>query len=557
VQANSRITEALAAFRRGDLVRARVLATAQLDAERGPPEVHHLLGLIDCREGRLETGVKHLRDALDAEPDNAAFRVMLARALADSDRVQDALDVAAPRTGTSAAEIALWHVRAEAAQSIGRYEVAAEAWNVLCAARPDDWRAWASLGQSLLQLARFDDSEDAYLRAYSLAPAEASIVHELGSLYERTNRAEELEALLDRSADAGISKEQLPELWAGRMLRQGNSAAAKEMLANHSANRDPVRWHRLKARIAEADGNAAQAFEASRQMNRATPDFDEWRERAAAYREELRELARTITPEWAAALPQMEQVVTSDLAFLVGFPRSGTTLLDTFLMGHHQIRVIEEQGLLVAASQAAGRLVDLPKCSATRLQRAADIYSERLAGEVGRFEGLVVDKAPLNMHRIPLIDVLFGRVPIIFAQRHPCDAVLSGFMQSFIPNLGMASFLDIEDAADFYDAAMSVWTASDQALPLKVHTVVYEELIRDPAHTLRAVVEFLGLEWDERMLDHQATAKARGPTLNPSSNQITQPLTDRASGRWRRYEAQLEPVLPVLLSWADRLGYAH
>ena len=117
----------------------------------------------------------------------------------------------------------------------------------------------------------------------------------------------------------------------------------------------------------------------------------------------------------------------------------------------------------------------------------------------------------------PLIHLLFPGARVIFAQRHPCDAMLSGFMQSFSPNLGMAHFLDIADAADFYDAAMAVWTASQAALPLNVHTVVYEELVRDPEAVLRPLLGFLGREWDARVLDHRATARTRGAIVTPAT----------------------------------------
>jgi len=119
----------------------------------------------------------------------------------------------------------------------------------------------------------------------------------------------------------------------------------------------------------------------------------------------------------------------------------------------------------------------------------------------------------------------------------------------------MASFLDLGDAADFYDAAMSLWVASCAALPLTTHVIVYEELVRQPETTLRPLVESLGLGWDAAMLDHQTTARARGPIANPSYNQVTEPLHNQAIGRWRRYEKQLAPVLPILLPWAERLGY--
>src|SRR6185503_7716114 len=140
---------------------------------------------------------------------------------------------------------------------------------------------------------------------------------------------------------------------------------------------------------------------------------------------------------------------------------------------------------------------------------------------------------------------LFEGAPIIFVQRHPCDAVLSAFMQSFEPNLGMASFLDIADAADFCDVAMGLWAASAEALPLNVHRVIYEELVRDPEAVLRPLLKFLSLDWDERVLDHRATALRRGAILNTSYDQVVEPLITAAVGRWRRYERQLEPVLPV------------
>lgn len=128
-------------------------------------------------------------------------------------------------------------------------------------------------------------------------------------------------------------------------------------------------------------------------------------------------------------------------------------------------------------------------------------------------------------------------------------------MQSFEPNLGMASFLDLKDAAEFYDAVMDAWFAMRAALPLKVQTLVYEELVSDPESVLRPSVRTLGLEWDKRVLDHQATAKRRATLLNTSYNQVTEQLGAHASGRWRRYTDQLQEVLPILMPWARRLGY--
>ncbi len=644
----------MAAFRRGDLARSRALAKAQIDAEQGPPDVHHLLGLIECREGRLEAGIRHLRSALDAQPDNIAFRVMLGRALADAARPQEALDVAVPPADASPAAIALWHVRAEAAQAAGDHAAAAEGWKILCAARPDDWRGWANYGEALAGLERWEDSANAFRRAWTLnpnelpiqqnfasaltkagfyaeaadqlrtmldsgpddsgvrltlsrlladlgrheesmaeldkaarlavgekasshenvplirialpdrqdssrpiAPSEMRSLRELALLLERTNRVEALRILLADAEKLGIAREELGYPAAAIALRDGDGAEAKRLLELENSENDPVRWHRLMAKILDSLGETQDAFDAAIAMNRSVQDFDDWVRKGAQYGRRIRGLAGTITPKWAARLRPLDPGQRRAPAFLVGFPRSGTTLLDTFLMGHPDTEVLEELHMLGAAETVLGNVAHLPLRSAEQLEQARRAYFAELDKHVDRdFAGLVVDKLPLNMLGLPVIHTLFPEARIIFAQRHPCDAVLSGFMQSFTLNDAMSCFLTIEGSADLYDAAMSLFTASRDALDVPVHALVYEELVADPEAALQPLIRFLGLEWRPELLDHRATAQARGAIITPSYDQVVQPLSKAPSGRWRRYEEQLAPVLPVLLPWAQRLGYA-
>jgi hypothetical protein len=91
--------------------------------------------------------------------------------------------------------------------------------------------------------------------------------------------------------------------------------------------------------------------------------------------------------------------------------------------------------------------------------------------------------------------------------------------------------------------------------PLNVHQVAYEDLVIDPESQLRRLFSFLDVEWDERVTDHQTAAAARRFIASASYAQVIEPLHDRSIGRWKRYRAQLAPVLPILLPWAERLGY--
>jgi tetratricopeptide (TPR) repeat protein len=647
VQANANISDAIAAFQRGDLDRARALAEEQL--ERDPsPQLHHLLGLIECRMGRLERGVEWLRRASDAEPDNVSFRVMLARALVDDGRADEALAIASPPTGTSPPELALWHARAEAADAAQDWEASVGAWEQLCLAGAADWRAWNNYANALAKLGRWDNSWRAFKRALELNPGELAlrrslatalaragryeesadelerwveaapqdagiritfarlladlgrheesiaqlgkaaeltggtavvnedgsglidiaasgtasgvdvrVLKELAHLLERTNRMDALRTLLNDAAARGVGREEVGYPAAAVALRDGDPEEAGRLLVTDDPGVDPVRWHWLMARIADALGDSETAFAEAETMNRSAHDHDRWRGQCATHLQWVRLLAATITPKWGGGLRPLRKTVRHSPAFLVGFPRSGTTLLDTFLMGHPETQVLEEVPLIREVEAALGDMAALPQRSEAQLEQARQAYFAELDRHVDPdFAGLVIDKLPLNMLAAPFLYALFPGAPMIFAQRHPCDAVLSCFMQGFALNESMACFLDIEDAAAFYDAAMSVWMRSREALPLRTHTLVYEELVTDPEAALRPAVEFLGLEWSGELLDHRATAKSRGVIGTPSYDQVVQPLSRAPSGRWRRYEKQLRPVLPVLLPWAERLGYA-
>ena len=647
---------AVAAFQRGDFDHA--LRTIEMNARgrRKTPAEHHLLGLIHCRSADFAKGIDHLEQALDAEPANDAYRVMLARALMDANRPSDVLALQGPAGGDTPARVAFLEVRAQAAQAAGDWRAAAQCWSLIAQRRSSDWRARAGLANALsavgewqeaaasfeqavrlhpadpflregyaaaldrsgfsdqaaeqlgaavrlqpsrlqtrlalaqllsrlkrpadalavlqdvpaeqanrtellierarvlVALTDFNEAEELYRRILQQSPHERRAVRELGLLLERTGRIELLRELL-RSRPIADSDE-LGCLRAAVALHDRSPEDALEHLLSEDPFDEPERWHRIRAKIADRLGDSEQAFASATAMNRAAAGFGEWRERGLLYRRRTRAIAKAVTEELIRRLPRLAPSERRSPAFLVGFPRSGTTLLDTFLMGHPQTAVLEEEHMLAAAERVIGSVAHLAEVSASTLNEAREAYLSELDRHVpADFQGLVVDKLPLNMLGLPLIYALFPDARIIFAQRHPCDVVLSGFMQNFVLNDAMACFLDIDDAADLYDAALEAWARSTDVVPLAVHTLVYEDLVADSDRTLRPLLDFLGLEWRSGLLDHQATARRRGAILTPSYDQVTQKLTRQPIGRWKRYEKQLAPILPILLPWARRLGY--
>jgi hypothetical protein len=243
-------------------------------------------------------------------------------------------------------------------------------------------------------------------------------------------------------------------------------------------------------------------------------------------------------------------------AFLFGFPRSGTTLLDTFLMGHPDAAVLEERPVLHAVAEKLGAETGLERLDARAIDSLRAHYftvAEHYAPEArGR---QVIDKLPFGILDTALIHRIFPDARFIFVERHPCDVVLSCFMTRFDPKGGMANFLTLEDTARLYDLVMGHWRQCRAVFPLDVHTLRYERMIEDPESTLRPLTAFLGLTWHEGLLDHRGTAKARAHVATPSYAQIAEPLYTRARGRWEHYREQMAPVLPVLAPWADAMGY--
>jgi tetratricopeptide (TPR) repeat protein len=599
MQSQPQIKDAVDAFTAGDLDRARSLAE-QAVRSAPSPQWHHLLGLIHCRLGDPAAGVEHLRAAAQAEPGNAGYQLMLVRALVDAGRSEQVLEMPEPPPVTSPAILALWQARAEAADSARDLGSSLDAWRTVTAATPNDWRAWGSFGNALAAagqwddaakalaaalrlnpgeaairdhlvaalvqagnrhhaLLQFDQAEAVFRRAHELQPDNPSLVHHLGVVLDRTNRLDSLARLLDEALAAGIDPERLAYIRALLARREGRLEEARELLLTSDPADEPVQWHALRVKIADALGNPAEAFEAATEMNRAAIDrsvsVENWKRfvsESEAYRAGLHELARTITPQWAGRVPRLSEPAGQRLSFLLGFPRSGTTLLDTFLLGHPQVAVLEEKQLVGKAAHLIGGCAGLAESSVEGLGKARQTYLDTLAEHVGPdFSGLVVDKFPLDMAQAPVIEAMFPAAPMIFAQRHPCDVVLSGFMQ----RMGEVNFSDIRAAADYYDAMMSIWTNACEAMGFNVHTIVYEQLVEDPEKVLRPLIAFLGLDWDDAILDHRRTASDRGTIITPSYDQVVEPVTTRAVGRWKRYREQLDPVLGVLLPWAERLGY--
>ena len=412
---------------------------------------------------------------------------------------------------------------------------------------PADPIAAIELTRALIGLGQFDEAEK-LLRSQPLpGPEPARFSAAIARAYERQNRLAEAEALI-AELDEPLLKAQLA-------YRRGEFERALELAEAAPESEDPGERSELLGRIHDRLGRSSEAFAAFAEMNRhvgLAPGVAETR--AKGFRDRLaehdRQLAKGWIEGWAAVSPTPRAP-----AFILSFPRSGTTLLETLLMGHDGLRVADEKPMLdTVARRVEGQ--HIAQLDGSQLDELRRLYFDVAAQSVPSLgDRLLIDKQPFATIEAPLIHRLFSDARLIFVERHPCDVVLSCFTARFEPNPGLLNFTTLEGAARLYDAIMSFWTRCRDLLPLTVHELRYERLVANAEGEMRALLAFLGLEWDERVLDHVATAEARRSISTPSYAQVVEPLYDRSIGRWKRYAEQMKPVLPILAPWARRLGY--
>ena len=247
--------------------------------------------------------------------------------------------------------------------------------------------------------------------------------------------------------------------------------------------------------------------------------------------------------------------------FVIGFPRSGTTLLDTLLRGHPAIRVAEESNAVSAmvnrlSGQSDERLETLADLRDRDTDNIRKTYFDALARHAKPDNGVLpIDRFALNTVYAGEIHRIFPDARFILMLRHPADCVLSCFMQTFYETPANACFFTLEDSAHLYDRVFGLWRQYTGLLPLNVLQVKYEDLVTDAETTCRRILDFLDMPWHPGILEHERTARERPLIGTASYNQVTRPLYTEAQGHWRRYRAEMKPVLPALEPWISYFGY--
>jgi len=525
----SRYQEAMDLYNRGDTVAAEQRCHALLEEGR-MAGVLYLLGLCQLRQDKAQEAINSLLEAVELVPDNPRFLHDLGRAYS----------------------------------SRGEWLAAARAYIRAIDLDPRVAENYLYLGPIYEQVGDMESAERAYRRALELDPQLATAAASLASLYEKANRLEEAEQLTAAALkqDSGNTVANLAR--AQLDYRQGAYADAALRL-DRLLQKPLSPWNRAIAagRLGAAYDklerypDAFRAFVAGKQALSAaglsTIDTGMYSlQNAGLIHRSLDQLFADSGSAAGADAP----------VFLVGFPRSGTTLLDQILSSHSGIAVLEEKNLLQStfqefASSEAGvaRLLSLDAAAGEQQRKQYWQFAEKALGQplAGR---VLVDKLPLYTAFMPVIHRIFPGARFIFAIRDPRDVVLSCFMHAFGLNEAMRHFLTLDSTAGYYAAVMDVGIRSLERLDGAAYRLSYETLVDDIEGSARRLCTFLGVEWQDELLRFYDTARKRRINT-PSYHQVVQPVYRSSRERWRHYEQQLQPVLGRLQPYVEYFGYSR
>jgi tetratricopeptide (TPR) repeat protein len=533
------VRTAAAARQAGELGRALTIANQALQEKLAHPFLLRLQAEALAVDGRYAEAGQFLNRALALAPGDAEVITDIGRVLVAENRLREA---------TAAFEAA---VQAQPALLV----------------------AWLELG-SARELAGEDGAaRAAYERAHALAPDDPEAPAALATLAMRRGdvaaaRALADEALMRRPGHPGASL-----VLASTDLEQGaveaSLARLEPLITSGTLDERQLQVAlALQGDALDRLGRTAEAFSAYTRMNEATlrlnaPRFDDGGriESHLAFVQRLtRWFERQDPAVWSTSnAPAHSASPVRGHVFLLGYPRSGNTLVENILASLPGVRALEERPTLAEADrtflrddQALDQLLSLDPELAVREREA---YWRRVRSEVPDVEGQVfVDMSPLNGIKLPMISRLFPAARVVLCRRDPRDVVLSCFRRHFRVNASTYQMAGLERAARHYDAVMRLVELHLAALPLPVHIVEYSSLVADFDATTRALAEFVGIPWGEEARDFGRTAAARG-VRTVSAPQVRRGLYD-GTRQWERYREQLAPVLPLLEPWVGKFGYA-
>lgn len=567
---NIRIFLGEALRKSGQVEEAIAVLKDTLETSSSNPNAWLTLGTCYQQKGIHEEAISAYEEALKLDPKNSTPLNNLGIIFMEQGELQKCMEVLQKGIECDPNNADIYNTFGLALQKAGSIQAAISRYKRAVELKPDFLEALNNLGVSFKEMKEFGQAEECYRKAISVndkfIPSHVNLVE----ILEKRNRISDAQQALEfakkqitgHSSELMISQLQLN-------YRTGDTSNFYNILEkideNELSEARRVSYFKLKGDYYDKLGQFDSAYNAFKKMNKLAKLSSNYNaEKATEYfklfQSCLAELQSVKTkPEAKTISKDSKYDDRISPVFLVGFPRSGTTLLDSILRSHSQIDVIEEEPMLDRAAseiKRASAISSLEDTGIEQIERARARYFKEQDKYLPDSSGsVIVDKLPLNILKLPLVARLFPQSKVILAIRHPLDSILSCWMQNFELNLSMSNMIDLNRIVDFYCVAMGIFAESKTRYNLKTTLIRYEDVVDDLEGSISNLLEFLDLEWEDKLVDFHKTASARAFIKTPSYSQVVKPIYTSSTERWMNYKDKLTPYDAKLAPWLSYFGY--
>lgn len=486
-----------------------------------------MLAEVGGRLGKLEDAQALLERALELAPAFAPARYNYATVLYRQNRAAEAVEQLDRLLAREPGRPGYLNLKAAALGRIGEYEAAIAIYHDLLARYPDHPKAWMSYGHALKTVGRQADCVAAYRRALSLAPRLGEAWWSLANLKTWRFEPADMAAMEAQLSRGDLSDEDRLHLHYA-LGKAAEDAAAWDRSFEHYA-----RGAAIRRRQVSYDADATHAH-----LQRS----------------------RALFSRSFFAARQGQGCPAPDPIFVVGLPRAGSTLIEQILSSHSQVEGTMELPDVISIARrlggGEGRREEsaypeaLAALDADALRSLGEEYLDRTRVQRKTARPFFIDKMPNNFAHVGLIALMLPNAKIVDARRHPMAGCFSAFKQHFAR--GQHFSYDLTELGRYYADYVALMRHFDEALPGRIHRVIYEDMVADPEAQTRALLDYCGLPFEAACLRFHETERA---VRTASSEQVRRPIFTEALDHWRRFDAGLGPLREALGStlehWRD------
>jgi len=572
----------------GRMAEAQACYEAILADQPDHPDTLYLSGTVYLQQGDFETARERLTAAVTANPGLAEAHCNLGIVLRELGDPQSGLESCQRALAITPDYGDALNNKGLALKELERYQEAEAAYRKALELKPDNPETIANLGSLLRLENKLDESELVFKHGLETCPANHLLYHNYGVLLDHIgDTSGALKAFRQAVAikpnyvtaltSLGMNLEQSGEIDEAAVcfrraltIEPGNVQARKFLTALEGENVSQTDILQMEDLISSATVSHKERVHLSYALGRAHEKTEDYN-RAFEYFKKGAELKRSSTSynihEDELLIERIIKTMTADLLrgksgagnmsdlpiFILGMPRSGTTLVEQILASHSQVFGADELSEMALAINTTREEYDLQEVypeivgdmSAEMLSRSGEAYVDALQ-KIAPGSPRVTDKMPSNFIYIGLIHLILPNAKIIHCRRNPIDTCLGCYKVEFIEKLDYT--YDLESLGRYYRAYDRLMTHWHDLLPGKIYDLSYEALVANQEDQTRKLLEFCNLPWEDNCLSFQDTKRT---VRTASSSQVRKPIYKSALGRWKKYASHLGPLLQALGPLAD------